>query len=72
MANDKTENFLFHNNRNGTFTEVAVRIGCGVWAERRKYIRHGTGVCGFREHRAAWDLWITDSKYNRLLRNSGT
>jgi enediyne biosynthesis protein E4 len=25
VANDKTENFLFHNNRNGTFTEVAVK-----------------------------------------------
>ena len=24
------------------------------------------------ENPAAWDLWVTDSRYNRLLRNSGT
>ena len=27
VANDKTENFLFHNKRNGTFEEIALDAG---------------------------------------------
>ena len=54
IANDHMPNFLFHNNRDGTFREVAYRggrRGQRRWAVRG---RHGYRCRGHHRQRAAW------------------
>ena len=46
VANDKTENFLYHNQHDGTFKEIAVSAGVSYEAERREHLRNGPGVRG--------------------------
>jgi enediyne biosynthesis protein E4 len=48
VANDKTENFLFHNKRDGTFEEIATRSRRRVRPERRIHFGHGAGVLRLR------------------------
>jgi hypothetical protein len=70
VANDKTENFLFRNNHDGTFREMAVdaEVAYGQDGEN-------TGSMGpvFADISGTGrlDLWVTDSKYNRLMQNTG-
>ena len=70
VANDKTENFLFHNKHDGTFEEIAgdAEVAYGQNGEM-------TGAMGpvFAdiEGTGLLDLWVTDSRYNRLLHNTG-
>jgi hypothetical protein len=70
VANDKTENFLFHNQKNGTFKEIALAAGVA-------YGQNGenTSAMGpvFRDidQDGRVDLWVSDSKYNRLMKNAG-
>jgi hypothetical protein len=70
VANDKTENFLFHNKGNGTFEEIAVDAGVGFGQNGEM-----TGAMGpvffDLQHDGSMALWVTDSKYNRLLKNIG-
>ena len=40
VANDGIEAYLYHNNHNGTFTEVAVTSGMALTVERRGHGRH--------------------------------
>ena len=54
VANDKTENFLFHNQKNGTFKEIAVGGGRGLRAERREHVGHGAGVRRTSIRTAGW------------------
>src|SRR6185295_6989833 len=42
VANDSTPNFLFHNNRNGTFTETGLVAGVAVSGDGRE--QAGMGV----------------------------
>jgi len=70
VANDKTENFLFHNNRDGTFSEVAVQSGVAYGQNGENTSAMGPVFVDF-ENSGHMGLWITDSKYNRLLKNSG-
>jgi enediyne biosynthesis protein E4 len=70
VANDKTENFLFHNKHDGTFEEIAAdaEVAYGQNGESTSAMGptftdiDGDGIL---------DLWVTDSKYNRLMRNTG-
>jgi hypothetical protein len=70
VSNDKTQNFLFHNNHNGTFTEVALD-------EDVAYGQNGEATSSMGPVFAdvfgdgKLDLWVTDSKYHRLMRNTG-
>ena len=70
VANDKTENFLFRNKHDGTFEEIAgaAEVAYGQNGEN-------TGAMGpvFADvdGDGLLDLWVTDSKYNRLLHNTG-
>lgn len=70
VANDHTENFLFHNKHDGTFEEIANDAGVA-------YGQNGenTGAMGpiFAdiEGRGLLDLFVTDTHYNRLLLNDG-
>jgi len=71
VANDKTENFLFHNNRDGTFKEVAVQSGVAYGQNGESTSAMGPVFVDF-ENTGHVGLWVTDSRYNRLMRNGGT
>jgi hypothetical protein len=70
VANDKTENFLFHNRHDGTFEEIALEAGAAFGQNGESTSAMGP-VFFDMENRGAMDLWVSDSKYNRLLRNNG-
>jgi hypothetical protein len=70
VANDKTENFLFHNKHDGTFQEVAAESGVAYGQNGEMTSAMGP-VFADVENDGRLDLWVSDSKYNRLLRNTG-
>jgi hypothetical protein len=70
VANDKTENFLFRNKHDGTFEEMALEAGAAFGQNGESTSAMGP-VFFDMENRGAADLWVSDSKYNRLLRASG-
>jgi hypothetical protein len=69
VANDKTENFLLHNKRNGTFEEIALDAGAAFGQNGESTSAMGP-VFFDMDNDGTMDLWVTDSKYNRLLKNS--
>lgn len=71
VANDKTENFLFRNKHDGTFEEIALESGTAFGQNGESTSAMGPIFFDF-ENRGAMDLWVSDSKYNRLLRNMGS
>ena len=70
VANDRTENFLFHNKHDGTFEEVANDTGTAFGQNGESTSSMGPVFADF-EGRGVLDLWVTDGHYNRLLRNQG-
>ncbi len=70
VANDKTENFLFHNEKNGTFKEIAVSAGVAYGQSGENTSAMGPVLFDF-DHDGKIDLWVSDSKYNRLMKNVG-
>ncbi len=70
VANDKTENFLFHNKHDGTFKEIALDAGVAFGQNGESTSAMGP-VFFDVDNNGQVDLWVTDSKYNRLLRNTG-
>ena len=70
VSNDKTENFLFHNKGDGTFEEVATQAGAAFGQNGESTSSMGPVFADF-DGDGRYDLWVTDSKYNRLLRNTG-
>jgi enediyne biosynthesis protein E4 len=70
VANDKTENFLFRNRGDGTFEQVAADIGVAYGQNGEMTSAMGP-VFADLENNGHFDLWVTDSKYDRLLRNNG-
>jgi len=70
VANDKTENFLFHNNHDGTFEEVAADLGVAYGQNGENTSAMGPMFVDV-DGDGRLDLWVTDSKYNRLMRNAG-
>jgi hypothetical protein len=70
VANDRTENFLFHNKHDGTFEEVANDTGTAFGQNGESTSSMGP-VFADLEGRGVLDLWVTDGHYNRLLRNTG-
>lgn len=70
VANDKTENFLFHNKHDGTFEEIAgdAEVAYGQNGESTSAMGP---VFVDVDGDGKLDLWVTDSKYNRLMRNTG-
>lgn len=71
VANDRTENFLFHNKHDGTFEEVANDTGTAFGQNGEATSSMGPVFTDF-EGRGALDLWVTDGHYNRFLRNVGS
>jgi hypothetical protein len=70
VANDRTENFLFHNKHDGTFEEIANETGTAFGQNGESTSSMGP-VFADLEGRGVLDLWVTDGHYNRLLRNTG-
>ena len=70
VANDKTENFLFHNKKDGTFEEIAGDAGVSYGQNGEMTSAMGP-VFADIDGDGRMDLWVTDSKYNRLMRNVG-
>ncbi len=70
VANDKTENFLFHNEKDGTFREIALRAGVAYGQSGENTSAMGPVFVDFDQDGRV-DLWVSDSKYNRLMRNAG-
>jgi hypothetical protein len=70
VANDKTENFLFRNKHDGTFEEVATQAGAAFGQNGESTSAMGPVFADF-DGDGRTDLWVTDSKYNRLLRSTG-
>ena len=70
VANDKTENFLFHNRRDGTFEEIALDAGAAFGQDGESTSAMGPVFFDMNNSGHA-DLWVSDSKYNRLMQNSG-
>ena len=70
VANDKTENFLFHNKNDGTFEEIAVDAGVAYGQNGESTSAMGPVFADIDDD-GQLDLWVTDSKYNRLMRNMG-
>jgi len=70
VANDRTENFLFHNKHDGTFEEIGSDADVAFGQNGESTSAMGP-VFADLEGRGLLDLWVTDSRYNRLLRNTG-
>ena len=70
VANDRTENFLFHNKHDGTFEEIANETGTAYGQNGESTSSMGP-VFADLEGRGVLDLWVTDGHYNRLLHNTG-
>ena len=71
VANDRTENFLFHNKHDGTFEEIASETGTAFGQNGEATSSMGPVFADFGG-RGVLDLWVTDGNYNRFLRNAGT
>ena len=70
VANDKTENFLFRNHGDGRFEEIALEAGAAFGQNGESVSAMGP-VFFDLDNDGLPDLWVTDSKYNRLLKNNG-
>jgi hypothetical protein len=70
VANDKTENFLFHNLKDGKFEEIAVAAGAAYGQNGENTSAMGP-VFQDLDQDGLVDLWVSDSKYDRLMKNAG-
>jgi len=70
VANDRTENFLFHNKHDGTFVNIAPDTGTAFGQNGESTSAMGPVFADF-ENRGMLDLWVSDARYNRMLRNTG-
>ncbi|HEX6803958.1 MAG TPA: CRTAC1 family protein [Terriglobales bacterium] len=70
VSNDKTENFLFRNRHDGTFEEIAGDLGV-AYGQNGEMTSSMGPVFADVEGDGALDLWVTDSKYDRLMHNTG-
>lgn len=72
VANDSTPNFLFHNNGNGTFTEIGMPSGCAVSGDGRPQSSMGIAA-GDYDNDGWMDLLVTNfaEDYNTLYHNTG-
>jgi enediyne biosynthesis protein E4 len=70
VANDRTENFLFHNKHDGTFEEIGNESGTAFGQNGESTSSMGP-VFADLGGRGTLDLWVTDGHYNRMLKNTG-
>ena len=70
VANDRTENFLFHNKHDRTFEEIGNDSGTAYGQNGESTSSMGP-VFADLEGRGMLDLFVSDGHYNRMLRNTG-
>jgi enediyne biosynthesis protein E4 len=72
VANDGNPNLLFHNNHNGTFTEMGVLSGAGLNEAGRAQSGMGVGV-GDYDGNGLFDIFVTNfaNDTNTLYQNLG-
>jgi hypothetical protein len=71
VANDLTPNMLWHNNRNGTFTNMALETGCSQSEGGNVMAAMGVGVADF-DHSGRDSLFVTNfsGMPNTLFKNA--
>jgi hypothetical protein len=70
VANDKTENFLFHNKHDGTFEEIATAADVAYGQDGEATSSMGPVFADITAS-GLLDLWVSDGHYNRLMKNNG-
>jgi hypothetical protein len=72
VANDSTPNFLYINQKNGTFKEMAFPLGVAVSEDGAEQGSMGVAV-GDYDHTGRFSLFVTNfsEEYNNLYRNDG-
>ncbi len=70
VTNDDIPNFLFYNQRNGTFKEIANQTGSAYGQDGEATSSMGPVAADFW-NRGVLDLWVTDGSFNRFLKNLG-
>jgi len=71
VANDETQNFLFHNNGDGTFTDIALYAGCGYFEDGKTGAGMGTDF-GDYDNDGHLDILVCNFSFeiNQLFRNN--
>jgi enediyne biosynthesis protein E4 len=69
VANDQGANFLYKNNGNGTFTDVALESGTALSEDGKEQSSMGVAI-GDYDHRGRWSIFVTNfsDEYNALYR----
>ena len=72
VANDSTPNFLYVNQKNGTFKEVALPMGVAVSEDGAEQGSMGVAL-GDYDNTGKFSIWVTNfsEEYNNLYRNEG-
>jgi hypothetical protein len=72
VCNDAMPNFLYENQKNGTFKEVAFPMGIAVNEEGTEQANMGIGISDY-DHDGHLDVWIThfSGDYDTLFRGAG-
>jgi hypothetical protein len=70
IANDTMDSYLYHNNHDGTFTNVAqdVNVAFGANGEATSAMNP---IFGDYENRGWQDIFVSDMRYHRLFHNPG-
>jgi enediyne biosynthesis protein E4 len=70
VANDTMESYLYHNNRDGTFTNVAqdVNVAFGANGEATSAMNP---IFGDYDNDGWQDIFVSDMRYHRLFHNPG-
>jgi enediyne biosynthesis protein E4 len=72
VANDSVQSFLYHNNRNGTFSEVGLTAGVGFNEDGKTFAGMGVDFADY-DNDGHPDLFVTDlsNERYRLFRHNG-
>lgn len=70
IANDTMPSYLYHNNRNGTFSNVAVSVNVAYGQNGEATTAMGP-IFGDYDNDGWQDLFVSDARYHRLFHNPG-
>jgi enediyne biosynthesis protein E4 len=70
VANDAGPNYLYRNNGNGTFTDVALQAGTALSEDGKEQGSMGVAI-GDYDHSGGWSIFVTNfsDEYNALYRH---
>ena len=70
VANDTMPSYMYHNNRNGTFTNVAVEVNVAYGQNGEATTAMGP-IFGDYDNDGWQDLFVSDARFHRLFHNPG-